>query len=98
MKKKNFLNSIRRPFLQIVTGALCLHSLSTFGQSETANNEDKTLSPYFVVISDESENPKLPLKSTYADVNITGVIADVKVTQEYQNTGTTAIEAIYVFP
>ena len=36
--------------------------------------------------------------STMSDVNIVGVIADVRVTQTYKNDGQTAIEATYVFP
>ena len=44
------------------------------------------------------ELDKLPLKSTDVDVNIAGVIADVKVTQRYKNEGKRAIEARYVFP
>ena len=49
--------------------------------------ENKTLSPYFLVKSDNPETDKLPLKSTSAKVNIAGVIADVTVNQEYRNEG-----------
>ena len=59
---------------------------------------DKTLSPYFYVKSDDPETDRLPLKSTSAKVNISGVIADVIVTQVYKNEGKKPIEAIYVFP
>ncbi len=62
------------------------------------SNPDKTLSPYFFVKSDNPNIDQLPLKSTSAEVNIAGVIADVTVVQEYANTGKNAIEAIYVFP
>ena len=41
---------------------------------------------------------QLPLKATSALVNISGVIADVTVTQVYKNEGMKAIEAIYIFP
>lgn len=61
-------------------------------------NTDKCQSPYFVVLGDDTGNEKLPLKSTQVDVNISGVIADVKVRQCYSNTGNKPIEAIYVFP
>jgi Ca-activated chloride channel family protein len=61
-------------------------------------NPPKTLSPFFWVKSKDKNVESLPLKSTAADVNIAGVIADVKITQEYQNTGKVPIEAIYVFP
>jgi Ca-activated chloride channel family protein len=59
---------------------------------------DKTLSPYFLVKSDDPNTDQLPLKSASAAVNVAGVIADVKVTQVYQNEGKNALEAIYVFP
>lgn len=61
-------------------------------------NADKTLSPYFLVKSDDPGADQLPLKSTGADVDIAGVIADVRVTQVYQNEGDRPLEAIYVFP
>ncbi|MCX5834141.1 MAG: VIT domain-containing protein [Deltaproteobacteria bacterium] len=59
---------------------------------------DRTLSPYFFVKSDDPGVDQLPLKSTTASVNISGVIADVRVTQVYKNEGKRPIEAIYVFP
>ncbi|UCG41858.1 MAG: TonB family protein, partial [candidate division WOR-3 bacterium] len=39
-----------------------------------------------------------PLLSTTAEVDIAGVIADVKVVQLYKNEGKKPVEAIYVFP
>lgn len=60
--------------------------------------DDKTLSPYFFVKSEGTDTEQLPMKSTSADVSISGVIADVQVNQVYVNTGKTAIEAVYVFP
>ncbi len=60
-------------------------------------SEDKTLSPYFVIVGEE-DGERLPLLSTDAEVDIAGVIADVKVTQVYKNDGKKPIEAIYVFP
>lgn len=58
----------------------------------------KTLSPYFVVISEHPETDMLPLKETSASVNIVGVIADVTVRQKYVNSGKNTLEAIYTFP
>jgi Ca-activated chloride channel homolog len=58
----------------------------------------KTESPYFFVKSDDPSLDQLPLKSTTVDVRISGVIADVTVTQHYKNEGQRAIEAKYVFP
>ena len=59
---------------------------------------DRSLSPYFFVKSEGGALDQLPLKATSAKVAISGVIADVRVTQVYRNTGTTPLEAIYVFP
>lgn len=59
--------------------------------------EDKTLSPYFMVKGDPSVD-HLPLKDTKVDIAVSGVIADVKVTQTYRNEGSRPINATYVFP
>ncbi|MBF0499076.1 MAG: AgmX/PglI C-terminal domain-containing protein [Candidatus Riflebacteria bacterium] len=59
---------------------------------------DKSLSPYFLVKSDDPALDQLPLKSSAADVKIAGVIADINVSQVYKNEGKKPIEAIYVFP
>jgi len=67
-------------------------------QSTFAQTEDKTLSPYFKIISDYEGAESMPLKSTSAEVNISGVVADVEIAQVYENTGTFPIEAVYVFP
>ncbi len=69
---------------------------TALAQSET--DADKTLSPYFFVKSDDPEVDRLPLKSTSVKVNISGVIADVVVTQVYQNEGKKPLEAVYIFP
>ena len=75
---------------------IVLTSYKVFSQEKV--NENKTLSPYFFIQTDNPEIDQLPLKSTFAEVNIAGVIADVRVTQVYKNEGTSPIEAIYVFP
>jgi Ca-activated chloride channel family protein len=59
---------------------------------------DKTGAAYFMVTSAVEEPDLLPLKESKADINIAGVIAHVRVTQTYQNTGQKPLEAIYVFP
>lgn len=63
-----------------------------------STQEDKTLSPYFMVVGGKAGVDQLPLQSTKADVNIAGVIADVTITQVYKNDGQKPLEAIYVFP
>jgi Ca-activated chloride channel family protein len=66
--------------------------------SISGEQNTRTLSPYFFVKSDDQSTDRLPLKTTSALVNISGVIADVTVTQVYKNEGKKAIEAIYIFP
>ena len=66
--------------------------------AQVNEDPDKTLSPYFFVQSDDPTLDQLPLKSTTAEINIAGVIADVHVTQTYKNEGKKTLEAIYVFP
>lgn len=63
-----------------------------------AQESDQTNAPYFFVKSDDPTVDQLPLKSTRADVNIAGVIADVQISQVYKNEGKHPLEAIYVFP
>jgi Ca-activated chloride channel homolog len=70
----------------------------TFYAQDTENEDDKTLSPYFFVMSEDTTLDQLPLKSTSVDVVISGVIADVTVRQMYCNEGEKTLEAIYVFP
>jgi len=65
---------------------------------ERPPGSDKTLSPYFLVKTDDPEKDLLPLKATRADVKIAGVVAAVKITQVYQNQGKKPLEALYVFP
>jgi len=77
---------------------IILGMVTTCLSAQEIQNEDKTQSPYFFVQSDDPELEMLPLKSTSAEVNIAGVIADVKVKQIYKNEGMKPIEAIYVFP
>ena len=65
------------------------------GAAKTQN--DKTLSPYFVVKGDPNID-HLPLKDTRVEIAVSGVIADVKVLQTYRNEGSRPINASYVFP
>ena len=70
----------------------------TASRAQENDNADRTLSPYFFVKSDDTSIDQLPLKATSANVNISGVIADVLVTQVYKNEGRKPLEAIYIFP
>lgn len=62
------------------------------------SKKEQTLSPYFFVDSADGETDRLPLKSTSAEVTISGVIAEVKITQTYTNEGSSPLEATYIFP
>jgi Ca-activated chloride channel homolog len=68
-------------------GLLISLSLTSSVRSQPEMSDGKTLSPYFMVKSDDPGIDQLPLESTGAVVSIAGVIADVKVTQVYKNTG-----------
>ena len=82
--------------------ALMINAFLFFSGSCTLSQEkgegDETLSPYFFIQSDNPETDLMPLKSTEAEINIAGVIADVTIRQVYKNEGRNVLEAIYVFP
>jgi Ca-activated chloride channel family protein len=84
----------------LVTGFLTTAFLpgEKTGEYAQSGAADQTRAPYFVVLSDDPKLDALPLKSTRADVKIAGVVAEVKITQVYRNTGKKTLEAIYVFP
>ena len=78
--------------------SVLLYLLPGPARSQATEATDRTLSPYFVVDQATPGVDALPLKSTQVDVKVSGVIADVRVTQRYRNEGSTPIEARYVFP
>lgn len=86
----------RRTFAALVWACGALGAPGAFAQ-EPDEPADKTASPYFFVHGDGASE-QLPLKSTDVGIDVAGVIADVRVTQRYHNTGTKPIEAEYVFP
>ncbi|MFB3884151.1 MAG: TonB family protein [Thermodesulfobacteriota bacterium] len=89
--------SIKRKTIVLFVLLLLMLSAAE-GIGNPMEEADKTLSPYFLVKSDDPSLDQLPLKSTSADVKVAGVIADVTVTQVYKNEGKKPLEAIYVFP
>ena len=96
MKNSKLTSKSSNKFLSgIIFLCLLISPVKLFTQEET---EDKTSSPYFLVLSDDPSLDQLPLKSTGAEVNIVGVIADVTITQVYKNEGKKPLEAIYTFP
>jgi Ca-activated chloride channel family protein len=90
------MNHKKRIIGLVIVAVFMMSGKASYAQPET--NSHKTLSPYFLVKSRDPDVDRLPLKSTWAEVNISGVIADVKVTQVYKNEGNKPLEAIYVFP
>src|SRR5882724_5861074 len=93
------LSIVGRVLLCIALSAIAA-MLMLVSPPSMANDSEaiKAESPYFAVNSSEPGTDRLPLKGTQVDVRITGVIADVTVTQHYRNEGQRAIEARYVFP
>jgi Ca-activated chloride channel family protein len=75
-----------------------LPAFSTVFAGPESQNADRTEAPYFFVQSDDPALDQLPLKATRSEVSITGVIADVIITQVYQNNGSRPLEAVYIFP
>jgi Ca-activated chloride channel family protein len=57
-----------------------------------------TGAPYFEAFADGKRVEALPLAMTRVDVVVAGVIADVRLTQVYENRGQVPVEAVYVFP
>lgn len=89
----NFKKIFRK--LRYLSGVLSILSISISSYSQKS---DKTFSPYFLVKSDDNNTEQMPLKWTNVDVEVSGVIAKVHVSQVYKNEGKNTIEAIYVFP
>jgi Ca-activated chloride channel family protein len=89
--------SLKRP-LGIMLLCMLLGMGIPLSNAVSEEATDRTLSPYFFVKSGDPDLDQLPLKSTTAHVTISGVIADVVVTQVYKNEGRRALEAVYVFP
>lgn len=54
--------------------------------------------PHFRAVGEDRPAETLPLEASTYDVRVTGVIAEVRLTQVYRNRGTVAIHADYVFP
>src|SRR5215510_12135081 len=74
---------------------IAIVTISITGSAQTQN--DKTLLPFFFV-EGELKLDQLPLKYTNVQIDVSGVIADVKVRQTYRNEGSRPINARYVFP
>jgi len=63
--------------LSVLLGTAGYPQPNKFLKAVPGESDDRTLSPHFFVKSDDPQVDQLPLKSTRATVNISGVIADV---------------------
>ncbi len=88
----------RHDWWLMVLGLVLALLLAGPARAEPLAPTDKSLSPYFFVKSENADTDQLPLKSTQVKVDISGVIAGVKIIQTYRNQGKTTLEAVYVFP
>ncbi len=96
MKTKLSLHAVCRAIVAILILTLVTIPQLKPGNADD-NNTDKTLSPYFLVKGDPGVD-QLPLKATNVELSVSGVIADVRVVQTYQNEGSRPLNATYVFP
>jgi Ca-activated chloride channel family protein len=82
----------------VLTLTLLLFTMPALAGPQGDASDDKVRSPYFFVEGANPGTESFPLKSTKVTANISGVIADVTVTQVYENQGDVPIHAKYVFP
>ncbi len=87
-------NSLKNKICFLVITAVLL--LPAAGSADM--NEDKTLSPYFLIENGDPSSDQFPLKETNVTTEISGVIAYVKIIQKYKNNGAHPINASYIFP
>ncbi len=76
----------------VIRAAICV----VLAISSEALADDQTYSPFFVM--DGASPATLVLQETRADVQVAGVMAEVVVTQTYENQGQATLSAHYVFP
>ena len=91
-RKKNWL-FILLSFLLFITNPAVIYGAESDGE-----DEDVTLSPYFLIENGDPSVDHFPLKDTDVSTTINGVIAETYVTQTYTNEGSNPINASYVFP
>lgn len=71
-------------FLKSLAGLHLTLAFAIVGLGKSDPN--RTLSPYFFIKGDPNVD-QLPLKDTSVEVNVAGLIADVRVVQTYANEG-----------
>jgi Ca-activated chloride channel family protein len=81
-----------------LVSVLAVALLLPAGSARAGEGVRSGASPYFFVEGADPGVDALPLESTRVEVNVSGVIADVVVTQVYANEGGRPLHARYVFP
>lgn len=93
------MNKLKKLFYLGLVLLLITHSTTTvFADDLSADDQDRTLAPYFFIEGGDPTVDKFPLKETDMITNINGIIAETFVTQVYENEGMNPINARYVFP
>ena len=76
----------------------CVIFLLALSTNPIISQEDGTECPYFTILGGDAENLNFALTSTDVSATISGVIANVEVTQTYVNDGEDVLDAVYIFP
>ena len=76
---------------------VCLPSIA-IANDPLAADIDRIGAPHFVVPGVDQRLDPLPLREVAVHADVSGVVANVTVTQLWENTGATPIDATYVFP
>lgn len=89
-------------YLPLFAMALLAITLAPFAAHAVTPLKDDIPAPHFEIMGElgsaEAASASLPLKSTQVRTRISGVIAQVEMTQTYANTGSVPLDATYVFP
>lgn len=93
MNKKKISVILLTVLLLLFTPVLPVHAVKS-----DEEDQDVTMAPYFLVVSEDTTVDCFPLKETDVTTNISGTIAETYVTQTYTNEGDKPINASYVFP
>jgi len=91
-----FKGTLARLFLALLTMATILAGLSVGQSDDGPPRVGEASLLYRSPISGRYES--VPLVHTDAAVDVRGLVASATVTQQYVNSGTTPVEAVYIFP
>ena len=80
------------------TSLIFMLCINTVLASEPYADGFKAYAPYFHISGTDSGIDQLPLKNNRTEIVISGVIAEVIITQTYENMGNAPINARYIFP